>query len=496
VALGMNGARVARAHDADRAEWIRTLWTAALIGVVWAWIIVPKIIQSVLSPKYRNSVGVTSAPYSRIAAFADAGLYLAVIAVCVLIILGYLNTLDWRGSGLLLCLLLPWAYIALRDVYVPTRLLEEGVCYPLIVIAVWILKPDLRRLEILGYLIGATAAVSVLLALAMPTHAIFRSATGQVIVDDKQIIPGGLLVGVFTQGNNLGQFLALGLPTVFLIRRRRVRLALAAVSAFAVLWSASRGAMLALGVGAVAYLAVRVTPPVVRRLVAPLVVMVPVVVVCVVPLVTTAPAAFTNRGLVWLVSLKAWSSDPWVGLGANWYEVVGSSSSRIAGSVFHGHNQFVQFLVTGGILFTLAVVPQLVAGLIRATRASVHGDLFGITWLAVLAGSCSLEKSFSYVDNANFLAPMVLPFAFLLLARSRADRESGGEAATPPHPARPHRTVGHPDQRPGATGAGRRRSAHPGTRRAAAVPPGTGRSAPPRRSAPVRGGPIRRGAGT
>ncbi len=406
----MNGDEVAA-----RFERLRTRWTFALIAVVWAWIIVPKIVQSILSPKYRNSVGVANASYSRFADLADRGLYLAVIAVCLLIIVTHLNSIDWRGFGLLLCLLLPWAYIAARDVYVPTPLLQGGVCYPLIVTAVWLLKPQLRRLDILGYLVGATAFISVALAVVMPTQGIFRSISGQVIGGDKQIIPGGLLVGVFTQGNNLGQFLALGLPAVFLIRRRRDRLVLAALCVLAVLWSASRGAMLALAIGASMYVVLRVVAPALRVVVGPLVLGVITIAVVVVPLTTTATTAFTNRGLIWMVSLNAWQHEPWFGLGTRWYEAVGASSGRIAGSAFHGHNQLVQFLVTGGMLFVLAVGPQLVAGVIRATAAARAGDLFGLVWLSTLAGTCLLEKSFSYVDNTNSLACVVIPFAFLLL---------------------------------------------------------------------------------
>ncbi len=420
-----------------RVDRARDLWTMALIFTVWAWIIVPKTVQSVLSPKYRNSVGVPQAPYSRLAALADYGLYLGVIVVCLAIIVVHLNKIDWYGFGLLLCLLAPWAYMVVRNTYAAAPLLEEGVCYPLIVIALWMLKPDFRRLEVLGYLIGLTSVVSVLLALALPTHAIFRTAGGAVIVTDKQIIPGGILVGVFTQGNNLGQFVALGLPAVLLIQKKAHRLPLVGISLLTVVWSASRGSMLALVIGGIAYAVVRLSRPAMRKVVAPLLVLVPSAAVCVIPLVTVTETAFTNRGLIWLVSLKSWRADIWFGHGANWFDVVGNSSSRIAGSVFHGHNQFVQFMVTGGILFGLVVLPQIGAAIVRSTRTAMAGDLFGISWLAVLAGSCLLEKSFTYVDNANFLFPMVIPFAFLLLARSGGPAEPGAApVGTRAHPAR------------------------------------------------------------
>jgi O-antigen ligase len=418
----------------ERDGKVRAFWAFALIAVVWAWICVPKIIQTLLSPKYRLSVGVENAPYSRLAGIADYALYLGVIAVCVLIIIGYLTSMNTSALGRLAVMIAPWAYIVVRDLYVPTTISEEGIVYILIVLAIWLLRPRITQLQSLGYLMGLTALISVVIALTLPAQAIFRTAAGEVIVDDKQILPGGLLVGIFTQGNNLGQFLALGLPTIFLIRHRWHRLILVALALLAIVWSASRGAMIAVGVGLIAFVLVRACRPWWRKLMAPTVVLVPFVVVCVVPLITTRPDAFTNRGLVWTVSLQAWRSEPWLGLGSDWYQTIGRTSSRIAGSVFHGHNQFVQFMVTGGVIFGLLVLPQLFVATARATRLAVDGKLFSVTWLAILGGSCLLEKSFSFVDNGNFLIAMVVPFATIVLG-SDLDQPPPDPATWPDEPA-------------------------------------------------------------
>ena len=302
----------------ERDPKVRAFWTFALITVVWAWICVPKVIQTLLSPKYRSSVGVENAPYSRLAGIADYALYLGVIAVCVLIIIGYLTAVDTSSLGRLAVMIVPWAYIVVRDLYVPTTISEEGIVYILIVLAIWMLRPRIAQLQTLGYLMGFTALMSVAIALTRPAQAIFRTAAGEVIVDDKQILPGGLLVGIFTQGNNLGQFLALGLPTIFLIRHRWHRLILILLALLAIVWSASRGAMIAVGVGIVVYGLVRACSPWLRRVVSPIAVLVPFVVVCVVPLITTRPDALTNRGLVWTVSLQAWQTEPWLGVGSDW----------------------------------------------------------------------------------------------------------------------------------------------------------------------------------
>lgn len=397
------------------AERVRAFWVYALIGVVWAWICLPKIIQTLLSPKYRSIVGVENAPYSRLAAAADYALYLGVIAVCVLVIVGYLNDPDTSALGRLAVMVAPWVYIVVRDLYVPKSLSQEGVAYILIVVAVWFLRPRIAHLQCMGYLMGLTAVVSIAIAIALPAQAIFRTAAGEVIVDDKQVLPWGILVGIFTQGNNLGQFLALGLPTAFLVRHRWHRAALVILSLFAITWSASRGSMIAVGAGLLAYVLVRVCAPWLRRIVVPAAVAGGFAIVCVVPFLTTNPEAFTNRGLVWITSLQAWGGNPWFGLGSNWYNEVGRTSARIAGSVFHAHNQLVQFLVTGGVVFVLVVLPLLAVATVRATKFAVRGEFFAVCWLMTLAGSCLLEKSFAFVDNGNFLAVTVLPLTVIVL---------------------------------------------------------------------------------
>lgn len=390
-----------------------------LIVVVWSWIAVPNTLQTLLSPKYRSSVGSNNVPYSRVAALADYGLYVAVIAVCAAVILGYLNHVNTQALGRLAAMIVPWGYIVIRDLYVPTKITHEGVCYLLIVVAIWTLRPELRRLQVLGYLMGLTATLSIVIAIFMPDHAIFRTALGEVIAEDKQVLPWGILVGIFTQGNNLAQFLALGLPTVFLIRRRRDRVLLVGISCLAIVWSASRGSMLAVAIGALAYVVLSLSWHAVRRIVGVIAAVAPFVVVCVVPLVTTDPTAFTNRGLVWLVSLKVWHTHEWIGNGSAYFNIVGSTSARIAGSVFHGHNQFVQFMVTGGLIFGFLVIPQMLLATGRAARFAVQGQVFGVVWLSVLGATCLFEKSFAYVDNGNFLAAMVVPFAILMFAPPR-----------------------------------------------------------------------------
>ena len=475
---------------------VRGRWTTAVVTVVWAWIAVPRLLQTVLSPKYRNSVGSDDAPYSRLAAYADRGLYICIILVCGVVVLSFLHDIDTRAIGRLLALLAPWAYIVIRDLYVPTSVQEEAVCYLLVVLALWTLRPDIGRLDVLGYLMGLTAAMSILLALVQPSHAIFQTAAGEVIAEDKQILPWGLLVGIFTQGNNLGQFLALGIPAVFLIRNRTHRFVLVGLTALAIVWSGSRSSMLAVGVGAVAYLAIVLAPKVIRFYTGLACVILPFVAVVVIPLVTTDPLAFTNRGLVWLYSLRAWDVHQWIGNGAAFYTIIGATPDRLAGSVFHGHNQFVQFMVTGGLVFGLLVVPQIVIAATRASRFAVAGQPFGVAWLALLAACCMLEKAFAYVDNINSIPAMVIPFAFVMFGQV-SDRPGPDVPLVLPDAAPPASRVVRIIARPNARPLLRRvpLPAAPPARVAVPVPtpvpvaaaPDTGALTSSRRTAPRRG---------
>lgn len=411
----------------DRQSWLRDRWTDALIVAAWSWCCIPKIINSLLSEKKRNIVGAVAEPLNPLAAAADKVLYPALIAVCVLIIIGYLGAVRLASLAWLVVLFAPWIYLVLRDVYVNTDVARGGVGFSLIAGAVIVLEPDVRRLRVLGYLMAVTAAASVLLGALMPAHGIYRNLAGDVVVDDKQLIPSGILVGIFTQGNNLGQFLALGLPMVFLIRRAGVRIAAVAVTLLAIVWSASRGSLFAIGLAGVGYVVLRVCAPAVRRVVAPILILAVTAVICWVPLTTTDLLAYTNRGLIWMESLRAWATSPVVGLGSEYYQRLGGSSGRIAGSVFHGHNQLIQLLVTGGIVLVILTAVLLGVATVRATKDAADGQLLGITFLLLLLGTGLLERTISFVDNVNLLVSAMLPLIFIVAGR-RATAAAAGDA--------------------------------------------------------------------
>ncbi|MBK6873153.1 MAG: hypothetical protein IPG94_17795 [Kineosporiaceae bacterium] len=117
-----------------------------------------------------------------------------------LILFRRFDSLPTDGRTVLLVLLLPWVYQVTRDLYEPAPPRLGLVVYPVIVITMWVLRPRLEQLSTLGYLIGLTAALSLVLAVAWPTKGILVSAAGTVVTPDKQILPWGILIGPFTDG--------------------------------------------------------------------------------------------------------------------------------------------------------------------------------------------------------------------------------------------------------------------------------------------------------
>ncbi len=392
-----------------------------LLGVVgWLWVVVPRIVQSLTAPKLRTEAGIQGPAYTNLTTQVQAFLTLAVIGVCVLAIVEVFRLAPRGGVGRLGVLLLPWVYLVFRDMYVQDRPTTSIYLYPLIAIAMWVLRPPLSSLRWLGYLTGFSALISIAMAVFKPTSAIFYSVVGEQISEDKQILPWGLLEGFFTQPNNLGQLLVIGLPTIFLIRRGLLRTLLAVCTVFALIWTASRSSMYTAIIVLVMALAVRITRRERRNIVGLIGLFGIAAAVCLLPLITTDPEAYTTRGFIWQVSLHAWQQGQFFGLGANWYDQVAATSANLGYTVFHGHNQFVQLLVTGGVVLVVIVVWEFALVSKVAAALARTGESIGVIYLSALFGTCLLEVSLDFVDNGAFLSSVVIPVAVLMFSKPEA----------------------------------------------------------------------------
>src|SRR5690606_31579228 len=109
-------------------------------------------------------------------------------------------------------------------------------------------------------------------------------------------------------------------------------------------------------------------------------------------------------------------------------------ASSIMATAFHGHNQLVQLLVTGGVAFAVLVGLLLVMASRSAVRQAGAGSLFGALYVVALAGTCLLEVSVVMVDNMSMLPVVLVPLAALSCADRKdlvgdpddAPRESAG----------------------------------------------------------------------
>ncbi|MDD9207707.1 O-antigen ligase family protein [Georgenia sp. 10Sc9-8] len=392
----------------------RTFIAAGLIWVAWSAVIIPRLVQTLTAPKYRTGITAEPIPYSALASFADRSFTLVLFGylAAVFVYMALSRSIEPRMT--IVVFLLPWATLVLRDLYIGDQPDIAAIVYPAIALAVWALSPRLAALRHLAYATGVTAAISLALGWAAPDKGLYRSVGGELIRPDKQIMPWGVLVGPVTSGNNLAQLLVLGLPAIALVQTWRLRALIFIPTSFAIVWTASRSSIVALGVFIVVVSAMAFFRGRGRLIVAAMAMAATAVVVVALPLLTENQQAFTNRGYIWAMSLEAWSDNPWSGLGSGWYDEIAAFQTALNGYAFHGHNQFIQTLVAGGFFLAAAVALHMIATGVAALRVGERQVLFAAPYLCVLAVSCYLEVSMGYVDRFAFVPVTTLPLAFIL----------------------------------------------------------------------------------
>lgn len=427
--------RESTARTVTDRQTVHDRWAALLIVTVSVWVTLPRLIQSVTAPKHLSSVGLETPPLSRLASLASTGLLLVLVGVCLLILVDIAKDARPGPIGGLAVVLAPWIYLSLRDMFLGGHPDKASLMYPLVVGTLWLLRPRVGVLRYVGYVVAAAAVISIALALVLPSKGLLVSTSGDLATEGKAIIPSGILIGFLTHGNNLGQFLALGLPFVAMVSDRRLRWLLLAITSFALIWTAARSILGAVVVGVLAVAVTALVDRASRRWFAPVVVLTPFVIGGVLPFLITNPVRFTNRGGIWVASIDWWQQSPLTGLGSNWYTRVGGTSDRLASSVFNGHNQLIHLLVTGGILLAVLVAVQLVVAAVRSGEIAASGPLVAVGYLGTLAGACVLEKALSIVDNTPMMPVTVIPLTVLICgALTRAPRADTTEPDLSPGP--------------------------------------------------------------
>lgn len=376
----------------------------------------PRTIQSLTAPKYKTGVGSEAPSYTPLTLLANDLLALAILGFCVFVVVEAIPHLSTRRAASLAMLLLPWSYLEVRDWTLGYSFHWAELIYAFVVVAIWALRPQFCELALLGYLVAGVALISIVIGILAPSQGILQSADGVVVTQDKTLLPRGILVGILTSGNSLGQYLVLGLPMAMLIRRRFHRVLVLALVLFALVWSAARSSLATVALTLVITGLLALLPARARGLPATVLATLPWLLVAVLPFVTTNPDAFTNRGFIWRASLQLWRGNPFFGLGSNYYTYLGQTAENIGETVFHGHNQLVQLLVTGGIMVVVLVSLMLIVGIRSAVVWAEHGSILPLAFLTMLAGVCTIEVSLVFVDNGFLLPVVVIPFAVLVFA--------------------------------------------------------------------------------
>lgn len=397
---------------------LRAILLALLVGV---FVIVPRTIQTLTAPKYRTGVTDEAQPYTFWAGLTLDVLGAAVLAYALFLFIDGLARNHHRRILPLVVLLLPWLYLELRDWTVGAPLRWTPLVYPAVLVAFWALRPGRRTVATLGYLVAALAVISIVIGLAVPSQGTLRNASGLMLTENKTLLPLGILVGIFTHGNNLGQFLVLGLPAVALIRRAGHRLLAFGLVGFALVWSASRSALATAAVLLVALVLLSLLPAARRAIPVRVVLVGAFALVVVVPLLTTSPVAFNNRGGIWGASLLAWRAEPTWGWGSRYYSELAQTTENLGGTAFHGHNQLVQLLVTGGLVLVALVLGLLAAAIERTARRVARDGLFATSFLLALAGASVLEPSMAIVDGSILFPVFVLSLGVVLLGDLRPE---------------------------------------------------------------------------
>lgn len=394
----------------------RSLLTTALLLTSIAWLAMPRLIQTVQVEKSKSSIAVASQGGTALAGWSLKLLFYATIIVCLWVVVARWRTVP-AVHGVALAATVSWpVYLTFRDLYAGQGADRTVLLVVVVIVALWMLRPRIRDLAVLGYVTGGVALVSVVSGFLLPTHAIWRSSLSNDFIDtDKAILPLGVLVGIFPNGNQLGVYLVISLPFVLLIPHRRRRWAILAVTLFALLWSASRGSFLAVGLTAVTALLVARSPVGLRKAVGASCCIAVAGLAAVLPWITEDPAAFTNRGGIWAGSITAWQTSPLVGLGTAWYRITGSTSGALGGA-YHAHNQFLQALVTGGVIELMLLIWLLLALGVAAIRLIGLGFIAPTAFVVALIGSFVLEVPMA-LENTSSLVAWLVPLGVIVFTR-------------------------------------------------------------------------------
>lgn len=385
---------------------------SALLVLTWGWVLSAPALSTALSPKSRQGVGESAqAGGSAIIGLTSLGLAIAVLGLCAVLVAG--GQLARPGVWRLMLLLSPWAYLLVREVATGATPDLRMLMFAAVITALWAARAGHQQFVVLGWLVVLTAAVSIALGTMAPSVALFHNDAG-LVRPAKALLPGGLLVGLFSHPNTLGQFLALGLPAVTVIERAAARWAGVAVVLVALVWTGSRTSMLAAVVAAAVAAGIGLTPHALRSAASALSLGALSLLALLAPYVVSDPAAFTNRGYIWRSSLRRAGEEMWVGLGPGWYGDVGQTVLGLGPTVYHAHNQVIHSRVVGGLIAVALLFVVWAVAAVAAGRIARRRSLVAVGYLAALITVSWFEVPLGFVDKTLMTPVVAAPLALVL----------------------------------------------------------------------------------
>ena len=404
-----------------------------IIVLMWCRAVGSPIVLSVTAEKSFVPIGeeLIQTPAARL---TSQLFFLLVVGISVGVIVFRINDVTRPGLWRILLVLAPWLWLFTQDVYSGSTT-PDSLLYVTVVLALAALRPHPRVLIALGALVVLTAVIAIGFGFLLPDAGLLRDVEGVVRErSDKAVFPSlGLLQGMFTSENNLGQYLAIGAAAVAMLPRWW-RLSGLGIVVFAIVWSSSRSSMLAVAVMLVVGLAVWIIAELgwsrAASAVARVATGLAILAMCALPFMGWDDDAFTERGLIWNGSLREWSSRALVsGLGHDWYErIAGSDTSPLNAAAYQGHNQFVHFLATGGLVLAVLAVGSLLVQTYVVTAPDNRYLAIAAMLVTGTAIAGFLEVPLGFVDRSMFWTVTIVPLTVLFFARSSDTRR---ESATP-----------------------------------------------------------------
>ena len=398
-------------------EPLRRTPTVLVVGV-WLAILIPELARGFVEPKVWRPVTDGETELTGWLAPLTTLCNAALVVGCAAVVLLGVRRLPWSRVVPLALVLAAWLATVVPLVVAgrPPRL--TALIVPAVATALWAARPQRGHVEMLGYLTGALAAVSIVLGLALPRAAIF--VRSELVEGEKPVSSLGILAGVLSTGNLLGLALAMGLAAVLFVRRAAHRWTMIALVLVAVVWSASRTSLVALaavGLAALGLVLVRDKGRFAAWWLA-------VVAACAIalPFVTRAPTAFTNRGGYWIASLESWRSSPWLGHGADFFKQIALGDENLGGHAYHAHNQVVHVLVTGGLVLAGIALAVLILLGVRAVRWARRGFTWPVLVLTALAVTASFEVTIGLVDRLVCVPFVLVPLGLVAFADPELER--------------------------------------------------------------------------